>query len=639
MRTLRNFLMVGMVLCSGCDQSKKPSPSENFDARSRAVTPQAKPETQSGVDSLANPKTATQATLNCLKDKAGNAIKVVVSNHEAAMYSTSSNKELIRRCSLMEKSFLFGSENNRLHAGPNPRIKGVGWLDSNDAYLTSNMQFVRFNAASRVFRQPVSGFASISDLEGFVTGKSIKPSLIESKLGNEVENSWMPILDSRSISVGNAKVQVMELGAWTIRLTPEETSPSATTSASNAQMNPADLQDTMNQYRIVLCIDATSSMQLTWITMAKRIQEIIRKTLGESSLSIEIAIVAYRDHDADSLWVNKASPFTHEIDVLQKWLKAMVPKGGGDWEERVFEALMVSADLLSRPEHSKAYKSILLVGDNAGKTDGAEPILGSVGKQVLERCATQGISISSLQMPYHPKFRGDKTLFGEQLKVLTEKTSGSRFDISAEETNESNAVDAIVSALLRTKEEALIEAKIAKDLNEGVKLETIRERAGLPEAALTWKLENIHRRTEGRLKIDSHSDLGVDRIWVIHDSRAFDSGVLIPGYDLDLLISVLDRLITLSADKPAALAEIWGQLASQNLGEDVPLSEALRVESTLPIRDNLLSITLSELIVMPRAQRKAWASEVEKKFNALVAWKNAHKPENGNFIIPTSVLP
>ena len=156
---------------------------------------------------------------------------------------------------------------------------------------------------------------------------------------------------------------------------------------------------------------------------------------------------------------------------------------------------------------------------------------------------------------------------------------------------------------------------------------------------MTWHIKNVHHRLEGRIKINDNLDLGVDSVFVIQDQRAFNAGVLVPAFDLELLIAVLDRLITLSADKPTSLAELWGQLASQNTGEDVPLSEALRVESTLPVRDNLLSISLSELIVMPRAQRQAWAAEVEKKFNALVAWKSANEAENGNYIVPISVLP
>ncbi len=640
MRPISVLFFFSLFACVGCEQLKIPIRS-NFIERDLPLNSTIESQaTARNLSQVVASQRTQPAVLTCQKDKNGNAIKVIVANHNAAMYSDHNGTELIRRCTLLEKSYLFGRQENRLHIGENPRLKGVAWIDESDTFVVSHMQWVQLNPENRKIRPPVAGFPSLKDLEAFIAGKDVKPALLESQLSESAKkSSWMPILDSRVLMVGNTKVPVLELGAFTLRQCENNRDTNATLTTTPNRLSHSELQDAMAQFRIVLCVDATSSMQIVWSTMAQHLREIIGKTLQDRTLNVQFAIVAYRDDDPASGWPYKASTFTADREKLETWTNRVKPVGGGDWSERVFEALLVSTDLLALPEHRSAYKKIVLVGDNAGHIDSEEPDIGSVGKKVLDRCEEHSISISSLQMPYHPKFTGDKALFGEQLKILTGKTGGIRFEVSANDNDENKTGEAIVAALLATKAEVLIESKIASDLNEGLNWEEIRHRTDLPEAALTWHIKNVHHRLEGRIKINDNLDLGVDSVFVIQDQRAFNAGVLVPAFDLELLIAVLDRLITLSADKPTSLAELWGQLASQNTGEDVPLSEALRVESTLPVRDNLLSISLSELIVMPRAQRQAWAAEVEKKFNALVAWKSANEAENGNYIVPISVLP
>ena len=118
-----------------------------------------------------------------------------------------------------------------------------------------------------------------------------------------------------------------------------------------------------------------------------------------------------------------------------------------------------------------------------------------------------------------------------------------------------------------------------------------------------------------------------------------DFAVLCPNEELELLVTVLDRLLTVGVEKPSSMSELAAQLASRHLGEALPFSDLLRANG-LPIRDGgILGLSPSELAIMPRSQRIAFAAEVQKRYEALINFKQANRPENGNWIIPTSVLP
>jgi len=513
-----------------------------------------------------------------------------------------------------------------LHVGTNPRVSGEGWVSSRDVFLTANMQWLSFNQDTQRARARIVGFSKREDLERFLNGENIPPDLVEYDLGNGYP-TWMPVLDSRTMQLGSTNMQLLEIGAWTLQLNLRK----------KTTLDSADVRETMRQASIILCVDCTASTNPVWDALATKLKQIVEDS-QKHQLEIKISIVAYRDNDKASIWPYKASSFTADVDQLQIWISRLQPRAGGDWPERMFEAMVVAANMLAQPEHNTAYKTILLVTDNEGHVDDKYPTIGSVGRQCIDLCQEHGITINTLQLPYHPKFDGDKDLLGKQLTELTRETNGQQFQFEGAYVQDQTAIN-LKELLGGANSQAQSEVKIAEDLQRGKTSREIQGRTGLPASVLEWRIKNVQRRMGRRMPVDQGTDLGVDSVWVAFDSHAMNMGVLMRQDELEALLKVFDRLLTRGVEKPESLAELWGTLVSSHIGEDVPLSEALRANG-LPIRDNLLGITLSELIVMTRIQRKAWAVEVEKKYEALVAWKTANSDDgHGNFIVPFSVLP
>ncbi|MBL8891663.1 MAG: VWA domain-containing protein [Planctomycetaceae bacterium] len=617
-----NFLGYPMLLLvlwlAGCDELQlhpdvPPTPTSN------PISPSAESEAE------------VVTPVNCLTDEHGNTVKAIVRHNNAPIYNAATGIETREQASLMTKLYVFDTNNERVKVGRNPRLKGDGFCSTDDVLVTSNMQMVEFNQDTRPARQATTGFLSAEEKIRELRGEAVTPAFVEAALGESDNQTWMPVLDSKSVTIGNTTIQLLELATWTVS---RDLSPDPRTVPDQQ----ADIEKAIRQVRIVLVIDCTASTDPVWQAMTKYLREIISGNHAEE-FEIEFAIVAYRDRDADSQWIHKSSEFTGDVDKLIAWIKNLRPYGGGDWEERMFEALQQGTKLLNRPENATAFKSILLVTDNAGHTDGDYPQIGDTGRSVVETCQKNGITINTLQLPYHEQFGGDREQLPAQLEALCEATHGERFKFEGAQYTQQQTALNLQRLLERAHDEAVSEAAIAEHWVQGSPAEEIRERSGLPATVFEWRLANVQRRLQGCLALDANTHLGVDRCWVAYDPQAMNLGVMIRDDELVSLIQILDQLIRQGVEKPENLQSLWVNVAAAELGEDRPLSEELRAKG-LPIRDNLLGLSWAELYVLPRIQRKAWAAEVEKKFNAIAKWKQTHQHDgHGNWVVPFRLLP
>jgi hypothetical protein len=202
----------------------------------------------------------------------------------------------------------------------------------------------------------------------------------------------------------------------------------------------------------------------------------------------------------------------------------------------------------------------------------------------------------------------------------------------------------MINACRLTAKNALLETKVAKDLEHGLSRDMIAAKYVLPPATVAWTLEHLEKRgwslpEPGRFVQTPLGHLGIDRAFLIADER-LEYGVLMRRSEGELLVKVIDRLLTSGLERREALTEIWTDVLGMNLGEsDVTISEALRVRG-LPVRDGLLSISLGELLALPHASRRQWAHEVEAKYAGLAkALQEADTDGHGNIVLPMEVLP
>lgn len=132
--------------------------------------------------------------------------------------------------------------------------------------------------------------------------------------------------------------------------------------------------DLIGQVDVVFVVDTTGSMG-PFINAARgHIRAIADEVAHAGELSLQFALVEYRDHPPqEASFVVRPYPFT-DGDGLQTALDLLVPAGGGDAPEAVLDGLIAAANLQWRPF---ADRLCFLVGDapphGYGEPDDAWP--------------------------------------------------------------------------------------------------------------------------------------------------------------------------------------------------------------------------------------------------------------------------
>ncbi len=109
---------------------------------------------------------------------------------------------------------------------------------------------------------------------------------------------------------------------------------------------------------IALVLDATGSMAPVIQATKRRLQRLI-ETLRELVPDLRVRIVVYRD--AGDAFLTLASPFTHELRVLEDYLSCIPAAGGGDQPEAVLSGLRRA--IVKTPWRAKPKRVVLLFGD------------------------------------------------------------------------------------------------------------------------------------------------------------------------------------------------------------------------------------------------------------------------------------
>jgi len=140
---------------------------------------------------------------------------------------------------------------------------------------------------------------------------------------------------------------------------------------------------------IVICLDTTSSMKNDMVEISKNLVPMLGQTLGSSPS--RIGMLLYKDYYED--YVTKVIPFTSDLNQLQNTLNGIIPSGGGDIPEAVYEALYDGAVKFNWEAEKRL---IILVGD-------APPHIrqrGKISKEMARDAALErGIRIHAIILP------------------------------------------------------------------------------------------------------------------------------------------------------------------------------------------------------------------------------------------------
>ncbi|MDR0512724.1 MAG: VWA domain-containing protein [Treponema sp.] len=169
----------------------------------------------------------------------------------------------------------------------------------------------------------------------------------------------------------------------------------------NYAANPAELVDMIEtllrreagrSVDIVLCIDTTGSMRPFIDEIRRRLIPAMRELVADFS-EWRIGIVRYRDYFEE--YLTRVIPFTNDFNVFQRYLNAIVARGGGDIPEAVFEALY---DGVTQFPWAAESRLVILIGD-------APPHPRPRGRitrdMVFSSAAEQNVRISAILLP-HP---------------------------------------------------------------------------------------------------------------------------------------------------------------------------------------------------------------------------------------------
>ncbi|KAK9893886.1 hypothetical protein P389DRAFT_174788 [Cystobasidium minutum MCA 4210] len=167
-------------------------------------------------------------------------------------------------------------------------------------------------------------------------------------------------------------------------------------------MDGSQMGDASSCLDLVWIIDCTGSMGSYIASATANVEaiceEIIKSERLQSSESLRLAVIAYRDHPPqDVSYVTKQLPFTSDVTQVKEFLKTLYASGGGDGPEAVTAAMKEALELDWRENASRI---TLLIADAPphgigeygdgfaqGSPDGSDPL------QLARQMASLGIAL------------------------------------------------------------------------------------------------------------------------------------------------------------------------------------------------------------------------------------------------------
>ena len=144
--------------------------------------------------------------------------------------------------------------------------------------------------------------------------------------------------------------------------------------------------------QLALVIDSTSSM-VPMLNETRAGAEQLILFLDDLSKSMQLGVVAYRDHDNPPIW--EGQPFTADIDAMREFLFGIRITGGRDLPEAVLAGLEACHEL---DWNKTAERQIILIGD-------ARPHDHELYQlhQVLEWYRENDIEVHAVHVPQEPQ--------------------------------------------------------------------------------------------------------------------------------------------------------------------------------------------------------------------------------------------
>src|SRR5262249_7260804 len=144
---------------------------------------------------------------------------------------------------------------------------------------------------------------------------------------------------------------------------------------------------------VVFCLDTTGSMTGLIEGAKQKIWSISNQIAGgKPAPELKVGLVAYRDRGDE--YVTKVFDLTDDLDAVHATLKSFKAAGGGDFPERVNEALHVAVNKVKWSQDKEVLRIIFLVGDAPPHMDYPDDVKYP---ETCKKAAGLGIIINTVQ--------------------------------------------------------------------------------------------------------------------------------------------------------------------------------------------------------------------------------------------------
>lgn len=497
----------------------------------------------------------------------------------------------------------------------------IGWVNSERIYEWDTRQAVEIkkdNIDER--KEPVQIFENIPDIEYYMQGikknphtkEPIEPVAVEDMGVKEWEYYYrrFPLIATQPSDFGIRLFQVGYIGDE-IQISGEGRRPAF--EVAEEQMKLEEIKKEFRNVDILFVIDATGSMEIYFPSAAQAVEKIVEtlrkeyRTEDSSRLNMHFSVGFYRDYcHRPSLW--KRCPLTPDNDYKKviDYLKAEhvcrnCPEDGGDEPEAVFYGICNAIKEAEFREGS--IRAVILLGDKGNHPKG-EDEEGYTEEKVIQALREKDVALFAMHVVDRAYIERDRNVdnFEKQTKkIINGLSSEYKLGQYFIDKEPSEVVKVITGSMVQVKRLSENTQKGTEEVGEGTPLSTIRQKYGLIVA------DKIVKAMQAK---------GLDpKIIAERRIQIFDEGVLaefdpktkmqqaevvmlMSRYELEILTGILAG-ITAKVASPKNIRTIWKEILEKEVGEkydvNIPISEYIQKHLGLPVRENLLKMSLDRL--------------------------------------------
>lgn len=457
------------------------------------------------------------------------------------------------------------------------------------------------------------------------TGATSEPMAVTPSSSQRRPFLW-PLVETRSFHVGD-----VEQIAWRIHFLGRAPGGDAAPAAPPPMVetySAAEVGAFQHQLRgldVAWVVDATGSMDKFWNAARQQVAGISKRLAkggGDAAPDVRFGLVAFRDHDTNSEFAHRSTPFTDERPFLQA-LSAIPIDNGGDVPEAGLDALDCALDLDWR-KSSLTTRVLVIVSDASFHEGSGEANPRDLSRdKIVARARQLGVHVFGLMVGQQAKDE-DRELQAKQYRDLADRTGGSCFAIEDAEAAVQRMEVLLQGAAQDIQKRQAVMTAVAAGAGSAA---DISNRTSIPAEEVTEALEFLAGAID--LKRLKPGEPAFASGWVLPNfkgERLLDMRVLMSRGDCELLRDACRRLIADLADRPevgerlVGLA-VGGRSALGVLVDDerADIATYLAARHRLVFRpDSVLRLSQAQLRHMPEMDRRRRLDQVALALRGLL---------------------